>query len=361
MANNPEQLPILSASRLKDARACQRLHKLQYLDGYRPVAEADVLRFGTLNHGWLEAWWDAAHAGADRLDAALAFLANPVDRDGRSLEPDPYDRARAEAMAIGYDARWSCEQLRVVGVEVEFRASLVNPQTGAPSRTWQLGGKIDAIVELPDGRVFIVEHKTSSEDVSPGSEYWKRLRMDGQVSVYFEGGRSLGLKVEGCLYDVLKKDPRRPGAVPLLDENGVKIVLDAAGQRVRTKDGKKWRESADASQGYVLQTRPETPDEFKRRLLEAVAENPTAFYARGEVVRLEAEMGEALFDIWQLGQQLREAERAGRHPRNPDSCIRYGRTCPFFAACAGEASLEDASLFRRSAHVHPELAAVAAQ
>ena len=359
--NQTEQLPILSASRLKDARACQRLHKLQYLDGYRPVAEVEVLRFGTLNHGWLEAWWDAAHAGADRLEAALAYLSNPTDRDSKALEPDPFDRARAEAMAIGYDARWSAEQLQVAGVEVEFRAALVNPASGAPSRTWQLGGKIDAIVSTPDGRTFIVEHKTSSEDVSPGSEYWKRLRMDGQVSVYFEGARSLGLKVDGCLYDVLKKPAQRPSAVPLVDADGVKIVLGPDGQRVRTKDGKKFRESASAADGYVLQTRPETPEEFRNRLLEAIAENPTGYYARGEVVRHEAEMEEALFDVWQLGKQLRESEIAGRHPRNPDACVRYGRTCPFFDACTGTASLDDTSLFRRSTHVHPELAAVAAQ
>jgi hypothetical protein len=350
--NAPEALPILSASRAKDARACKRLHQTKYLLGFRPAVEDEVLRFGSLIHGGLEAWWDAAHGGADRLEAALSFLdAGPTDA---------FDRARAEAMLRGYDARWGDEQLRVVGVEVEFRAPLRNPQTNAVSRTWQLGGKIDAIVELADGRVMLVEHKTSSEDVSPGSEYWKRLRMDGQVSVYFEGARALGIRAEGMIYDVLKKPGLRPSQIPLVDDEGVKIVVDASGARVRTKDGKKWRQTGDSELGYVVQTRAETADEYLKRLLQANAEDPNAFFARGDVVRLEAEMDEALFDLWSLARELRDGELANRHPRNPDACVRYGRTCPFFGVCAGEASLDDANLFRRSENVHPELATASA-
>jgi len=251
----------------------------------------------------------------------------------------------------------------VVGVEVEFATELRNPNTGAASRTWRLGGKIDAIVrDTRDGRVLLVEHKTSSEDITPGSDYWKRLRMDGQVSVYFAGARqALGIDVAGCLYDVLLKPAQRPGQVPLVDADGVKIVHDASGQRVKTKDGKKWRESASTAEGFVLQTRPETPEEFRARLVEAMAADPVKYFARGEVVRLEAEMDEALFDIWQTGQQLREAQLAQRCPRNPDACVRYGKTCEFFDVCTGAASLDDPTRFTRSTNVHPELAGAAAE
>ena len=322
-------LPILTSSRLKAARACARLHKIQYIDGYRPVEEAGVLRFGSLVHGGLEAWWDAPKG--ERLDAALAAIMKSAD------EADAFDLVRVEVMLRGYDARWSDQDLQVIGVEVEFRAPLINPESDAPSRTWQLGGKIDAIAVTPDNRTFIVEHKTTSEDIAPGSEYWRRLRMDGQVSVYFEGAAALGLKVDGCVYDVLRKPSLRP------KKKAAEVKLK--------KDGTPY-----ANQ----QIEDETPSEFHARLLEAVAENPSAYYARGEVVRLEAEMEEARFDIWQLGRTLRESELAGRHPRNPDACVRYGRLCPFFGACAGEASLDDSTLFRRSENVHPELSEVAA-
>jgi hypothetical protein len=53
--------------------------------------------------------------------------------------------------------------------------------------------------------------------------------MDSQVSTYYEGGRFLGHDVVGCIYDVVFKPRQRPGDVPVLDENGLKIVRDRDG------------------------------------------------------------------------------------------------------------------------------------
>jgi hypothetical protein len=241
--------------------------------------------------------------------------------NGSGIQADPFDLARAEAMIRGYDARWSAEPYEVLAVEAEFRAPLVNPETGAASRTWQRGGKIDAIARDSAGRILVVEHKTASEDIAPGSPYWRRLSMDGQVSGYFLGADALGFPAEACLYDVLAKPKLRPYEV-----------------------SKKRAE-------------PETPEEFRARCLAAIAEDPNAYFRRGEVVRLQAEAEEALFDDWQTAQQMREAERLGRFPRNPDACMKWGRPCDFFDVCAGEASIDDPSRFRRSEHVNPELAA----
>jgi hypothetical protein len=249
---------------------------------------------------------------------------------------DPYELARAEAMIVAYDARWSDEQYETLAVEVEFFTALVNPETGSASRTWRLGGKIDAIVRDAAGRVLIVEHKTATGEIGAGSEYWKRLRLDGQVSIYYEGARSLGFDVEACLYDVLGKPAQRPYKATPVEA------------RKFTKDGALYKTQRDAD---------ETPAEYRARLMEAIAEAPLAYFTRGEVVRLQSEMDEAMFDVWQLGQQMRESERAGRYPRNPDACVRYGKTCQYFGVCTGEASLDDPTKFRRSS-LHPELASV---
>jgi len=304
-------LPKLTASRLRDAKACQRLHHYKYGLGYRPLAEGTALRFGKLVHDGLEAWWEGA--GEERLDAALAAIAQP--------EADPFDQAKAEAMLRGYHARWCDQQFRVVGVEVPFETELVNPDTGKPSRTWTLAGKIDAIVEV-DGKCMIVEHKTTSEDMSAGSAYWARLRLDQQISIYYAGAASLGLKVDGAIYDVLGK----PGQKPLKTNS---------------------RRQVD-----------ESPLEYRDRVIEAIAEEPNAYFARAEVVRLEAEMSEGMADVWQLGRMLRENDARGFHPRTVEACTRFG-TCPFFAVCCGEASLDDTNKFRRLTELHPELASAA--
>ena len=120
-------------------------------------------------------------------------------------------------------------------------------------------------------KVYLLETKTSSEDLSPGSTFWKRTILDPQLSLYLPAIRKLGHDPRGCIYDVLRKPDQRPGTIPLVDETGTKIVHDAAGQRVRTKDGKKWRQTGDTELGYVLQSRPETPEEYGHRCLEAIA------------------------------------------------------------------------------------------
>lgn len=249
---------------------------------------------------------------------------------------DPFDLARAEVMLRGYHARWSDEHYEVVAVEAEFRAPLVNPETGAASRTWTLGGRLDVIVrELVEGRrLLLIEHKTSSEEIAPGSDYVKRLRLDGQVSIYYEGGGALGHHFDGCLYDILAKPRQRP-------------------LKATPRESRKYK--TDGSLYANQRDQDETPEQFKARLVEAIAADPNSYFVRAEVVRLREEMDEARFDLWQLGRQLREAELAHRFPRNPDSCLRYGRTCEFFGVCTGEASLEDPALFRRSEVIHPEL------
>jgi hypothetical protein len=334
-------LRVITNSELSCFRRCQREHHYAYELGYRAREDVESLRFGSAIHVGLEAWW--LGQGVERA----------VELATASTE-DPYEAAKLRVLLLGYNARWAHEVHAVAGVEVEFRAPLVNPETGAASRTFTLGGKIDVLLE----RGF-VEHKTTSQEIGVGSRYWRRLTLDPQVSTYYAGAKALGHEVDHCVYDVIRKPALRPSQVPLTDEDGTKIVLDLDGNRVRTKDGKKWRQTGDAELGYVLQTRPETPEEYEARLTEEVAAHPERYYQRGQVVRLEADERDAQLDAWQLTRAMREAEIAGRHPRNADACERYGRLCPYFDVCSGTASLEDESRFEQVERVHQELSGAA--
>lgn len=323
---------LLTQSRLRASRRCQRLHHIQYELGYRPLEDALVLRFGSFVHRFLEAWWVLRQRGVngdELLEQALAWARE------RTEGLDPFEQMRAEWLMRGYHVRWEGSPYEVLAVEAPFETELRNPTTGAASRTWHLAGKLDVVVrDIRDSRVLLVEHKTSSEDITQGSAYWARLRMDGQVSVYYEGARSLGHAVSGCIYDVLGKPKQQPlKATP--EESRKYTAKGALYANQRADD--------------------ETPEAFGARVAEAIAEEPGRFYQQGEVVRLEAEMAEALFDIWQLGQQIRESELAGRHPRNPDGCMKYNQQCPFFDVCSGAASLDDPTRFTRSTDIHPEL------
>jgi hypothetical protein len=322
------RLPVLSnvltATRLKTYRRCAREHHYEYELGFRPIAETDPIRFGRLMHMALRAWWSSG-----RLDAALAVL------DAASAETDPFDLAKARALVAAYHARWSEEPLDVVAVDAEFRAPVEDPETDARSRTWILGGRIDVIVrDRRDGLVRVVAIRTTSEDIDAGSDYRKRLRLDAQVGVYFIGAKALGHDVVGCLFDLIRK----PGLRPLKA-----TPLEA---RRYTKDGRLYAAQRD---------RDETPEEYGARIAEDIAADPTVSFARPEVLRLSNEVREHRLDIWELGREIRENALDGRIPRNPDACVRYGRTCPFLAVCSGEASLEDATRYAHVQNVHPEL------
>jgi hypothetical protein len=129
-------LPLLTTSSCRCYRACPRQYQLTYVKGLRARAAAPTLAFGTRVHKALAAWLPAHD-----LDAALAAMRE----DGAESEFD-FDGAKAEAMIRGYHARWSGDALEVVAIEREFVAPLVNPTTGAASRTFCLAGKLDAIV-----------------------------------------------------------------------------------------------------------------------------------------------------------------------------------------------------------------------
>lgn len=335
------QLRVVTNSELTTERRCSREHHFAFNLGIRPAGNEDkeALRFGSLIHYGLEAWWLG-----EGLDAALAAaIPHAIDA---------FEAARSRVLLQGYDARWEPTrgEYEVVGVEREFRAPLINPETGHASRTFVIGGKLDVLL-----RRSFIEHKTTGLDIAPGSVYWRKLTMNTQVSTYYAGAKSLGHEVESCIYDVIHKIALRPKGVPLVDEDGVKIVLDANGERVRVKTGKKWRETGDAEAGYVLQTRPETVEEYEARCFEEVAANPDKYYQRREIVRLAHEEREAQLDTWQQARAIREAELAETFPRNPDACERFGGLCSYFSVCSGEATLDDPALFEKVANVHPEL------
>jgi hypothetical protein len=211
-------------------------------------------------------------------------------------------------------------------------------------------------------RVYLWETKTTSEDIGLGSTFWKRTLIDPQLSLYIPALRVLRYDPLGAIYDVLRKPTLRPSDVPNVDNDGIKIVLDRAGQRVRTKDGKKWRQTADTKEGYALQTRPETPEEYGHRCLAAIAESPDKYYQRGKPVRLEEEELESATDTWQTAVQMRDAKRKSEslsekrrltmYPRNQDSCVSWGRECDYLDVCSRIATIDDPILFKNEpAHV----------
>lgn len=319
---------LLTNSRLRTNRDCRRKHRLLYVDGWRPKKVGEALRFGTLIHTGLEAWW--LDDGTGRLAAALDAIA------GKGW--DEYDQAKAEELLAGYDERWLAEMGRyeVLAVEQTFIVPLINPDTGGVSRTWNLAGKFDGVLrDLATGQVLILEHKTTSDPIEdPTATYWTKLAMDSQVSHYYIGAEGAGFSATGCLYDVLLRARLKPyRATPVENRKFKKDGTLYANQRAED----------------------ETPNEYRARLRADIQANPEKYFQRRDVPRTESDIRDYLGDAWAEGRAIREAELADRAPRNPEACHRFGQ-CPFWPICAEGFQPEDhPDMYERVEDVHPEL------
>jgi len=344
----------LTSTRLASLRRCQRQHYYRYELGLSRVREGDALRLGSAFHAGLE----ARNRG---LDADLAVAQVAVAYDERPVWADPWqwevERETVRHLLAGYFWRYAADELEFLGVEQAFEIPLVNPATGQASPSFVVAGKIDGIVRLPDGRLAVLEYKTSGEDISSDSDYWLRLRCDPQISLYVIAARALGFDVTTVLYDVTRKPTIKPVQVPLLDDDGHKVVLNAEGERVFTAAGKP-RQTGDSKLGYVLQSRPESPVEYGERLLADIGERPEFYFQRREVPRLEDELAQFQVELWQQAEQLEETQRHSRWFRNVGKMTcDY---CQFANLCLNSIHVEPGiapSGFEILRDVHPELAA----
>lgn len=292
LTNTPHDKQLLTHSRMASARRCLREHYYRYELGIVRDSEAKYYKVGAAAHNVLEVWH--ATQDADRAVAAISL-------------DDPYDQMMLLALMDGYFDH--SQPLQFDAAEQQFEIPLTNPETQGTSRTFMLAGKIDGI----SGN-YIVEHKTTSEDIGPDSEYWLRLRVDPQISLYTMAARACGLDITGVLYNVIRKPSLRVREIPELDADGVKIVRDdVTDERVTNKNGT-WKQSA--TDGCHLVTRPETPEEFHDRVRQDIHERPNHYFARREVPILDDHLTEFQAEVWQQAKLLMECQKSGYWFRN---------------------------------------------
>jgi hypothetical protein len=225
-----------------------------------------------------------------------------------------------------------------VASELAFDIPMVNPATGAATPIWSLGGVIDAIVRLPDGRIAVLEFKATSRDFAPGADYWLRLHLDPQLSIYVIAARELGYEVETVLYDVTRRPALRP------------LKATAPEARKFTKDGRLYANQRD---------RDETPEEFAGRVAADIAAKPDQYFARIEIARLDQDLDECRAEMWWQQLAIRAAQRSGHWFRNPGSCFEP-LPCDYLAICQQrDLDTHTPAGFLRSDTVHPELAGTA--
>lgn len=343
-----------NASKLKAWHRCHRRFRHEFVDGI-DAGRSDIADFGTAFHNRCE---NRLLAAMDRPRVAPVVL------------PDLFETARLDALWTGYEARWEDDTAwRVLGAEVPFE--------------YELGGHVinsskgmDGLVQDADGKVYVLEHKTTGADVSGGAAYWERLALDVQVSVYIDACEALGYDCAGVIYDVVSR-PRheRKMATPEEDRTltkgkGCRVCggkasgVQGSGRRITPTSpgphlheagtlcsgcwcpacgGSGWEEAPRLHKGQ--RDTDETPDDFYARVVTDIAERPDDFYTRMIITRTEAQKQRGRQSILDTIKLARLAEVVDVFPMNDAACFAYNSKCPFYDACTGAADINDRNRF----------------
>ena len=304
---------VLTNSRASCYLTCPRKHDIAYNRGIRPTTVSHALNFGTLMHKLLESYWK--HGETLR-----------VSSDG----VHPLDWAKATALMRGYIERWHRvdEDAKTLAVELAFECPLLDPETMDRHPIYRMGGKLDLIIER-GGTLCIMDHKTTSEDISPASRYWDRVSMSPQMTQYFVGAESLGHHCTEFVFDVIRK--------PTIS------LLDATPEESRKykKDGTLYANQREFS---------ETIEDYSTRLEDDIGSRPEFYFQRRSFRRDDAMVRDHLRDIWNIAPAL-----VWPSFKNPDSCKKFG-DCEYLPICAdGLDPLEHPELYRVVDNVHEEL------
>lgn len=311
---------LITASRERCLRACPRKHQYAYEIGLRPTVAAPPLRFGTAIHGAIE----CMENGGD-----------PVEWLNQNCDLDPYVFVKARAMMTAYQSRWSGEPW---WTREDARTEKALYATIPGWESYDQGGKVDGIVRLNDGRLALVETKTTSSAITD-PRYWDALALDAQVSTYYVLARANGINVETCIYNVLVKPKHEP------------LLATPAENRKYRKDGQLYANQRDTD---------ETPDEYESRLLGELCEFPERYFARREIPRLLCDLERFMVERGQTVDLIEHYRRLGPSPwpRNDKACFDYGRRCDYWGLCTGQVEMVNNGPppgFEIVDEVHPEL------
>lgn len=258
----------VSVSELAVSERCPREWYYAYSLRLRPRTETRSQARGHAIHAAIAAW----HAGAPPLVAA----------------DDPYDAARWTAMVATYAA--TVQRAPTQRAEVPIDAASIGH-----------GVRLHGVVDALDDDV-LVERKTTSDDISIGSAYWRRLRLDPQIHLYAHATGRWQVR-----YEVLRVPAHRP-----------------------SKD--------------------ETAEGFGTRVAAAISIEPERYVASADITLRGVDVEAARADAVAVARRIRANAKLGaRAPRHTSQCVRHHTLCSYHDVCSGIASIFDAMRFERRA------------
>ena len=294
------RLKVVNNSRIKALQRCSMFYHFAYRERRRKLKSDVKLGLGTYVHERLAEWWGGQ-------EMAIVWEVEGLDQ---------WDVARANAMLAAYDALYRETWDHARGADTTKVEILLRRTIDVPLRreiaSVEIAGTADGLIEL-DGELWLLEHKTSNEDLSLGGDYIRRLQWDSQLTHYF----ALEPRIVGVIYDVLKKPRLKPLLAPPEDK----------------KDGTLY-----AKQRLT----DEIVAEFYERCLVHILDDASNYLSMIRIMRTEEDQHrEWLYHRAWIRKLISEEEAIP----NRSSCTKYGRPCDYLGVCNGYEAIEDDMIF----------------
>ena len=334
---------VLTFSSLNVLRTCPRQFKLRFIDQLFPVdQDADQRYFGTVIHRALEIWYGSAEMEDQTLRRGLAL--ETIDKQCKDREKDPDVRKMwflARSMFEAYiDHYGNDNSWKIRDIEKAFVGKIINPETNAQSKTFEMKGKIDLLIEVTgsgeqDG-LYIVDHKTLSSWTEKEID---KLHIDTQMAVYVYYMRQLGIPVKGFVYNVLLKTQIKQKQGETQEEFDLRYAEACA----KNKSGK----------SSATRELPETDEQYAARLADWFKKEQR--FHRIVVELPESRLNLIQQEIWDLTQDYLSRKRRDYWCCNSGACYQYFRPCDYLPYCRSNFNEQvKKELFGVSDTAHPE-------
>lgn len=391
----------LSASFISAFKSCPMRCYLKYVLGLVPIEDTDSQRQGTNWHKLLEImgmrpetlcpdcikneidYQEKLGRGdsecplcngtnllpENMMDAVIRYLNKTYATVPMSKTKEQWLTERAILLysLCGYNWRYVENDYEVVAEEIQFNLPVLNPSTGRALPNVKLQGKIDKIVQNPNGIYYIDEHKSTSKSVDSDSTFWSHLTLDTQTKLYPYAAQRLQLAGEFIQYGIKPTNPlirgvrydawHKPGISPkkLTQADSKKFVEtgEYMGEKFEVVISEDREDPAITVNEELTEVElgkkegtfavRETPEMFGARLLIDIAERPDFYFARREINRIDQELKAFEWDIYNIYKTVRSMYKDNRWWTNEQQCEATFR-CPYTSICYNGIDVSDGSV-----------------
>jgi hypothetical protein len=283
-----------------------------------------------------------------------------------AAEKKRVERSTVLHAALAYQCHYEDQQdYEVLFKEIPFRIPLIDPRTRRPVPGVFIDGMLDKLIRQADGTLAVMEHKSTSNDLSPKSTYWGHLKLDTQISLYVYAIQRLQTDgmltkfkimpddppISDILFDVWRKPQIKPKKLSAADtvaflDSGQYFGAEFDVEQLNNVDGgceeldikidgeeitfERNKPTKKEPEGAIVIS--ETPEMFGARVFDAITEDTDRYFCRKLISRTPEEIERFERELFSIHQTIEQMTDSDSWYHNEQSCEATFK-CDFIDAC----------------------------